>query len=54
MDTKEIKRRAAESYRILAEIVLANAGLEAVNHAAEESLYWRQAVAALQRVQKGA
>ena len=31
MDTKEIKRRAAESYRVLAEIILANAGLEAVN-----------------------
>ena len=41
MDTREIKRRAAESYRILAEVVLGNAGLAAVNHAAEESLYWK-------------
>ena len=44
MDTKEIKRRAAESYRVLAETILANAGLEAVNHAAEESMYWERAL----------
>ena len=44
MDTREIKRRAAESYRILAEVILANAGLEAVNQAAEESLYWKRAL----------